>query len=156
MARKSTSDVFITANGIPLIWRSKRQSGVALCSCETEYISTSESVKYIIWLRCVLVILSLLEPRPTLLLVNNMEEIRLSKSEKIAKHTDNRYHFLQDAAQKKSVIVGLLQSENMVADLMTKIALNTLWTSLVFYQFEVGMYSKVKEAIFELILLSRV
>lgn len=36
MKRKYRSVVFITVNGIPVIWRSKKQSGVALASCKAE------------------------------------------------------------------------------------------------------------------------
>lgn len=87
---------------------------------------------------------SLLEPRSMLLVGDNVETTRWSKSEKIAKHADVRYHFLQDNVQMKTFMVCHCPSENMMANPMTKIALNTLWASLVFYQFGIGIYSTAR------------
>lgn len=76
MKRKSKSSAFITVIGIPVILRSKEKSGLALSSCEDEYIAMSKCVKSIIWLRRILFFLSLLEPSSTQLFVDSMAAIR--------------------------------------------------------------------------------
>jgi hypothetical protein len=49
--RKSTSGLLCTANGAPIIWRSKLQTIVAQSTAEAEFVAASMAVKEILWLR---------------------------------------------------------------------------------------------------------
>ena len=42
--RKSTSGVVVLVNGTPISWLSKKQSAIALSSCESEYIAAASGV----------------------------------------------------------------------------------------------------------------
>ena len=47
--RKSISGWIITFNGNPIVWSSKQQSIVAQSSSEAEYIATSDSCNYVVF-----------------------------------------------------------------------------------------------------------
>ena len=49
--RKSTSGNIILMGKNPICWTSKKQSIVATSTAEAEYVSTSECVKKILWIR---------------------------------------------------------------------------------------------------------
>jgi hypothetical protein len=48
--RKSTSGLLCTANGAPVIWRSKLQTIVAQSTAEAEFVAASMAVRDILWL----------------------------------------------------------------------------------------------------------
>ena len=52
--RKSTSGNIILMGNNPICWTSKKQSIVATSTAEAEYVSTSECVKKILWIRNIL------------------------------------------------------------------------------------------------------
>ena len=52
--RKSTSGNIILMGNNPICWTSKKQSIVATSTAEVEYVSTSECVKKILWIRNIL------------------------------------------------------------------------------------------------------
>ena len=49
--RKSTTGYVITINGAPIVWRTRRQTIIALSSAESEYIALSECAKHLSWIR---------------------------------------------------------------------------------------------------------
>lgn len=118
--RKSTSGSIVVINGIPTVWKSQKQTGVALSSCESEYIALSECTKLTKWVRMLLGELGLLEDGPTVVLEDNTGTIKWSNSEKMSKHVDIRHHFVKDESSKGTIKVLHCRTEQMLADLMTK------------------------------------
>lgn len=118
--RKSTSGTSIVINEIPTVWRSQKQTGVALSSCESDYIALSECTKLIKWVRALLEESGLLKYGPTVVMEDNTGTIKWSKSEKMSKSADIRRHFVKDESSKGTIEVLHCRTEEMLADLVTK------------------------------------
>lgn len=123
--RRSTSGYVITAGGGPISWRSGLQSIVALSSCEAEYIALGECVKEILWLQQLLADLNYrgTDARPFQVYEDNRAAIDLAKNpgfHKRTKHIDVRYHFVQDHLTEGDIVISYLDTNNMVADGLTK------------------------------------
>lgn len=63
--RKSASGTVVLVNDMPVIWKGRKQVGVALSSTEDEFIAMSECVKDITWVRTMLRELNILTNAPT-------------------------------------------------------------------------------------------
>jgi hypothetical protein len=122
--RKSTSGLLCTANGAPVIWRSKLQTIVAQSTAEAEFVSAAMAVKEILWLRKLLWVLRV--PRiPINLNCDNESALRLMQTEcnKVcarSKHIDLQYWFIVDHIMKEDFVAKFLASKDMLADSFTK------------------------------------
>eukprot|EP00795_Rhopilema_esculentum_P016954 gene16954-8450_t len=101
--RRSTSGFVTTLRSAPISWKSKKQSTVALSSCEAEYIALAEATKEIIYLRALCVAMEIKQQKPTALFCDNQGAISLtserSKQHQRTKHIDNKYHFLKEQTE---------------------------------------------------------
>lgn len=91
--RKSTSGWLFCLGGGPISWSSKKQSVVALSSCEAEYIALNEAGKEAIWLKRILKELELINysPSSTLIYEDNQGTIALVENPEFyrqSKHID--------------------------------------------------------------------
>lgn len=118
--RRSTSGLLILVNEIPVSWKSKKQSIVALSSCEAEYIALSETTKQVIWIRNLLQELTLLREGPTTLYEGNTSAIKWARSERLPKHVDLRHHYVADQAQAGKINLQYCPTKSMLADIFTK------------------------------------
>ncbi len=115
--RSTTGYCFSLTQDGPLIsWKSKKQSTVALSTCEAEYKSM-----YLVQLLnsmdndCLYI--------PVQIFEDNQGAIALSKNpvcRQRCKHVDVRYHFIRSALSNGKVTVEYCPTEEMVADVMTK------------------------------------
>ncbi|RDX77426.1 Copia protein, partial [Mucuna pruriens] len=97
--RKSTSGYLFKYLDAPISWCSKKQSVVALSSCEAEYIGSVEAACQSLWLEALLEEMKLQYERPVHMYVDNKSVISLSKnpvSHGKSKHIETKYHFLRD------------------------------------------------------------
>ena len=123
--RKSTSGWLFCLGGGPISWSSKRQSVVALSSCEAEYIALNEAGKEAIWLQRILKELGLINysPSPTLIYEDNQGTIALAENPEFhrrSKHIDIRYHWIRDAIAQKQITVDYVSTQEQAADGLTK------------------------------------
>ena len=104
--RRSTTGYIIKIAGSVISWSSKRQSAVALSSCEAEYYAISAAVTEVQWIQQFLRELlqhdRVLQNSQvvTLGLVDNQSAIAISKNDvhhNRTKHIDIRHHFIRDA-----------------------------------------------------------
>lgn len=117
VTRKSTSH----ANAA-IIWQSKRQQFVALSTTEAEFVSAATAAKEIPWLKklfsdCELIDLNYV------LFINNLSALKLVKNPKFhqrTKHIDVKYQFIRDLHEKGTINVKYVESEEQVADILTK------------------------------------
>jgi len=82
----------------PISLCSKRQSVVALSSCEAEYIASAKVACQSLWWESVLEELRLEYKKPVQLQVDNKSAIDLSKnpfSHGKSKHIETKYHFFE-------------------------------------------------------------
>jgi hypothetical protein len=127
--RKSVSGFCFTLNDsdecIGLVsWYTRKQSVVALSTCESEYISIAAAVQEGLYLKQLLHDLdpTVLNQKITLL-NDNQSAISLAHNpvnHKRSKHFEIRYHFIRDHIQKDDVILSYCPSKSMIADFLTK------------------------------------
>jgi len=121
--RKSTSGyVFLLHDG-PIAWSSSLQRVTALSSSEAEYMSMSEALKEILWLRMLMESFGLKQIEPTELKVDNQAAIAMSKNPEFhrrTKHIGVRFHRIRQEQNAGKVNVTYVPSNQQVADLLTK------------------------------------
>lgn len=121
--RRSTSGVLVLLGGGPVIYKSKRQSTVALSSAEAEYISLALATQEVMWLRFLLNELGLQLSGPSTILMDNKSAISMATNQGYtprAKHIDLRAHFVRDYVQNKDIKLEYVPSEKQLADFLTK------------------------------------
>lgn len=119
--RSCSSFVIIMANAA-ISWFSHRQEIVALSSTEAEYISLSECVKQVLWMRRLSSELSE-NDKPTVIKMDNQSSIKLSKNDAFSgrtKHIDVRYHHTRDHIVRGTIAVEFCSTEQNTADSLTK------------------------------------
>ena len=126
--RKSTSGFCFTfnedcENGL-ISWKSKRQSVVALSTCEAEYIALTHAVQEALFLKQLLNDIDpMLECEMVTVFGDNKGAISLAHnpgSHDRSKHIDIRYNFIRDHVQKRDVELLYLPTHMNVADFLTK------------------------------------
>jgi hypothetical protein len=120
---KSTSRyVFIMAGGA-IMWRSKKQTMVALSSMEAEYIALSEAGCEVCWLRNLCDELGFPQTVPTLLKGDNDGSIAMARNlqfHKRSKHIEIRWHWVCDLAQDGILNIKSCRDPEQTANVLTK------------------------------------
>ncbi|KAL7304754.1 hypothetical protein TKK_0002986 [Trichogramma kaykai] len=100
-----------------------RQARVSLSSTEAEYVATATATREIIWLRKILSDLGHPCKEPTILHVDNMSAIQLTKNpvfHKQTKHIETKYHFIREKFAEKTIDVIHVPSKMQLADILIK------------------------------------
>jgi hypothetical protein len=125
--RRSTTGWILTCAGAPISWSSKRQSTVALSSCEAEYITACEAGKELIWFKGLLDDLKLSEQlgvnKGIILNIDNESAIKLTKNPEFharSKHIDLRYHWIREKVESSEIIPRWVPTKKQLADGFTK------------------------------------
>ena len=122
--RKSMSGYVIKIGNASIHWGSKKQSSVALNTCESEYFAISLAAQESIWLKKILI-----ESRITLeeaipIKSDNQAAIAWTTGDDgfitRAKHIDVRVHFIRDLVKNEDIDVSYISSEENDADILTK------------------------------------
>ena len=108
----------------PLVsWKSKKQSIVALSSCEAEYVSLTFAIQEAKFLSQLFVDMQGCREQPVLLYADNQGAIALAKNpvhHQRSKHIDIRYHYIRSEIQNGNVELFYVPSESNVSDIFTK------------------------------------
>lgn len=108
----------------PLIaWKSKKQSTVALSTCEAEYISLASAAQEGIFLLSLLKDMTCMNLGKFQLNCDNQAAISLAKNpvqSQRTKHVDIKYHFVRNLVQDGILQIMYIPSDNNVADALTK------------------------------------
>jgi len=123
--RSTTGYCFsLTQNGPLISWKSKKQSTVALSTCEAEYMALAAATQESMYL---VQLLNGMESgclfEPVQIFEDNQGAIALSKNpvcRQRCKHVDIKYHFIRSALSDGKVTIEYCPTEEMVADVMTK------------------------------------
>lgn len=106
-------------------WGSKKQTSVALSTCEAEYFAMSIAAQEVVWKRKVMSEIGLIMKGPTLLHSDNESAISWAGADKLpskrAKHIDVRVHIVRDLVEKKELQVEYIPTEENDADMLTKL-----------------------------------
>jgi hypothetical protein len=122
--RRSTTGFIIYVDGNAVSWTSKRQSSVALSSCEAEYMALAETAKEILWLRYLLEEM-ICHPlsSPAILYCDNQAAINSTKNDMNhgrMKHIDYRFHFIRECIQNGFIEMKWVPTRAQHADIFTK------------------------------------
>lgn len=121
--RKSYTGYVIKLGSCVINWEARKQRCTALSSTEAEYLAIADVCKDICFVKN---FLSEIMSKTFNVVVYNdnqsAQRLLLVKeySHKRTKHIDLRYHFVKDLISKNSFCVRYLQTEKMVADVLTK------------------------------------
>ncbi|KAK9734241.1 hypothetical protein RND81_04G125600 [Saponaria officinalis] len=121
--RRSTSGFTFMLGFGAVSWASKKQPVVALSTTEAEYIAAALCACQCIWLRRVLKHIEVEENNETMIMCDNNSTIQLSKNPVFhgkSKHIDVKFHFLRDLVNDGILTLSYCNSENQIADIMTK------------------------------------
>jgi hypothetical protein len=109
--------------GAPIAWCSKKESVVALSSCEAEYIAASLCACQAIWMENLLGEIMGESHDAIEMKIDNMSAINLAKnpvSHGRSKHIEMRFHYLREQVSNGKLVLKHCRSEDQIADIMTK------------------------------------
>jgi hypothetical protein len=122
--RKSTSGYVFLINGGPVSWASKRQSSVALRSCEAEYYALTQAGKEAVWINQLVTEVTREDQDPLSIYCDNQAALASTENPKLhgrMKHVEIQHHFIRELVKDKKIIVKWVDTKNMVADGLTKV-----------------------------------
>jgi hypothetical protein len=131
--RKSTTGYCTFMNDNLISWTTKKQSTVALSSCEAEYMAISDVVKEIMWMRIMLTEMDIQIETPTIIYVDNQSAIKISENDSAhdrTKHIAIRHYYIRDCIDDGSVKLVWVRSEDQLADILTKPLTPATFTSI--------------------------
>lgn len=121
--RRSYSGFVVKLGNNVINWESRKQKCVALSSTEAEYLAITDVCKDISFIRSFLSEIFPNEYHVTIFNDNQSAQKLLQTKEynhKRTKHIDIRYHFVKDLIQNNVVTIKYLQTDCMMADVLTK------------------------------------
>ena len=113
---------FSIGSGV-IAWSNKKQSTIALSSCEAEYQALCAATCEAIWLRRLLNDAGKEQKNPTSIKSDNQSTIKLAYSlvfHKNTKHIDTQFHFFKEKIQLKEIIVEYCKTCDNMDDIVTK------------------------------------
>jgi len=118
-------DVFFLLNDSAILWRSKKQSCIALSTMEAEYVAYSAVTQDAVWLKKFLYHLKIVKSTSDLVTIycDNTAAIAVAKDPKYhgkTKHIKMRYHYIREAITEQDVILKHISTNSMVADPLRK------------------------------------
>ena len=127
-SRKSTFAWVGRCGEATVSWASRRAKSTAVSTMEAEYVGLFHGVteaEYLARLTAEIRLHSAGEPRRLVPAVfcDNQAAISLAEhpcNHNASKHIDNRYHYSREAWKRRSVDIGYVETNEMVADILTK------------------------------------
>ena len=106
----------------PICWSSKKQSTVATSTMEAEYIGTTECTKNVLWIRNILQEIFNFN-KPIKIYTDNLSSkttIENGQLNSKLKHINIKFYFNQDHIKNNRIKLEYTNTENMLADVLTK------------------------------------
>ena len=120
---KSTGGWLFLLNGPAVSWSSKKQSTVALSTCEAVYMAQAEAAKEAIWLRDILDELGQLQSQLTTIHANNQGALALATTPdfyKRSRHIHPKWHWIREIIAEGTITLFYVKTADMIADGLTK------------------------------------
>lgn len=120
--RKSVSGYCIFMNGNLLEWKTKKQNCIALSSAEAELVSLCSCIQEYMWMKK---LLSEIEMKIESCVIYEDNQACISivenpKKMKRVKHMDIKWKYVSEKIKNKEVKLEFIDSQNQVADVLTK------------------------------------
>ena len=122
-SRRSTSGLSVFLGESPVVWKSRRQSMIALSTGEAEYISLCDAAKMASWIRQLFCELGFEQKQPTVIFEDNQACIKMAENPVVSqrtKHIDIQYHYVRECVLRQSIEIRYIESAKQLADLHTK------------------------------------
>ena len=115
-------DIYILLGKIPTSWKSQLQKNVTLSTAEAEFVSLTECTKQALWFKNLFkeIFNQVIKFK---IMVDNKACIVIAQdtnSKGRCKHIDLRYKFIQEEIMKNEIELEYINTENILADPLTK------------------------------------
>ena len=120
---KSTLGYCVFFGGNLISWKSKKQSVVSRSSAESEYRAMAQSVCEIMWIRQVLMEVSMETSLPTKLWCDNQVAMHIASNPVFHEHTKHieiDCHFFHEKSQLRLISTGYVKTGEQLRDIFTK------------------------------------
>ena len=121
--RKSITGYVYMLGNTAITWKSTKQQTVALSSTEAEYMALGDAVKELLWLTQLLKHIGLKMNKVPCIFEDN-EGCRMLSTHPVhhqrTKHIDIKHHFVRHHISEGNCEIVSINTENMVADMLTK------------------------------------
>jgi hypothetical protein len=121
--RKNTTGFMFYMENATFTWSSKKQSIVALSTCQAEYIVATSCVCHAIWLRKLLEDLQQKQNEATKIFIVNKSAIALAKDpvhHECSKYIDTCFYFIREHVKEEDVKLVHFRTYEQVVDIVTK------------------------------------
>ncbi len=123
-SKQSVTGYIIYLNGVPLLWGSLKQTVVVDSSCSAEFVAASVTCKHLLHAENMLGFLGFSSPKPYPLYTDSMACYHIASNPSRlgnVRHLQIRYHMVRCYVCLGDVVMCFCITEEMVADLLTKI-----------------------------------
>jgi hypothetical protein len=120
---RSTSGFVFFLNKAAIAWGSKKQTSVALSSCEAELMAGSEAAKEAVYFRRFQEELGYFDAEPTKLAMDNQAGIAIAYNPELhakTKHIARRHFFIRELVEQQRISVPFVNAIDNWADFFTK------------------------------------
>lgn len=121
--RKSTTGYVIRLCGNVIYWKSRKQGSVTKSSTAAEYVALSELVSEVKVIKNLLLDFNVNIEKPISIYVDNSGAISIAKSgnlTKNSKYIEVHFHFVNESYEKGIINIEKVDSEENLADILTK------------------------------------
>lgn len=121
--RRSTTGYCFNTGSAAISWCSKKQTTVALSSCEAEYVAATMATQECIWLKRLLQEMVSAFNYPVSIRCDNESAIKLAENlvfHARTKHIETHYHFVREKVLTQDIELEKVRTEDQVADIFTK------------------------------------
>jgi hypothetical protein len=120
--QRSSYGIFISFYGAPILWIARRLHTVAASTCQAEYMALGMATRQLLWVQQL--IQDVLGHRfKGTLICDNEAAIKVGKddsSNKRTRHTEREYYITNQALYEGKASLQWVQSEDQIADILTK------------------------------------
>jgi hypothetical protein len=142
--KHSISGLNIYLNGTPIFWSSSKQTIVADSTCAAEFIAASVCCKYMLILLNMVQFLGFRCPKPYRLYTDSQASLSIaSNANRMGqiRHIAIRYHLVRSLVINGSIDLVFCVTEDMIADLLTKMLSGTSFDRLSARFYFLGSYT---------------
>ena len=121
--RSVTGYCFSLNNGQFICWKTRKQSNVALSTCEAEYVALASATQEAKFLQQLFADLTTGTTEMVKIFVDNQSAIALAQNpvnHQRSKHIDIKYHFIRSEIQNGCIELEYISTDNNTADMFTK------------------------------------
>ncbi len=122
--KQSVTGYIIYLNGVPLLWGSLKQTVVVDSSCSAEFVAASVTCKQLVHAENMLSFLGFSYPKPYPLYTDSMACYHMASNPSRlgnVRHLQIRFHLVRCYVCLGDVVMNFCITEEMVADLLTKL-----------------------------------